>query len=283
MNGHCVKFTLIELLVVIGVVSILAALLLPALQKARESARTITCTNNMRQTALALILYADDYKYAGWHTRNPAAGEDGLGLWAKGLTVYTNILSLPKGRQENILFCPSIEPRGTFWLSADATPNQVQSELTKSYTHPPYVGIPNDIPASDPADSSTASYQGRYWVGKVSYASVDRPAIQILLGEAVVWNTGKQRLALDAYGGDLFNYGGGGGTGTSGQPGYAITPLHGSRSGIAAYDGHVERASISDFNRYYLRSVRRKDAYPLRIFQNCSDASGTIMLPPRNW
>ena len=94
-------FTLIELLVVIAIIAILAAMLLPALQKARETAKLSTCVNNMGSLAKALQYYADDQKdYYPPYWNNPAAMSSGstawwAGAWSKAPAGYQSGLLAP--------------------------------------------------------------------------------------------------------------------------------------------------------------------------------------------
>src|SRR5580658_816138 len=82
-------FTLIELLVVISIISVLIGMLLPAVQKAREAAARISCTNNLKQIGLAMHNYAFDFERFP-----PSRQAEGLATWA--------VLILPYLEQSNL-------------------------------------------------------------------------------------------------------------------------------------------------------------------------------------
>jgi prepilin-type processing-associated H-X9-DG protein/prepilin-type N-terminal cleavage/methylation domain-containing protein len=85
-------FTLLELLVVIAILAALAALLLPALARARGTARAVQCTSNLRQVGLALAMYVGEEKIYPLATSG-----GGLGSWQRALKT---------GASSNVFFCP---------------------------------------------------------------------------------------------------------------------------------------------------------------------------------
>lgn len=108
-------FTLVELLVVVGIIALLIAVLLPALNKARAAAQSVACMSNLRQVGIAQLGYAKDY--GGWSTPLYDRFPTLVGITTfKKLLFDGKYLPTPKPGGPSVLLCPTQKPQT--WPSA---------------------------------------------------------------------------------------------------------------------------------------------------------------------
>ncbi|RMD75799.1 MAG: type II secretion system protein [Lentisphaerae bacterium] len=124
-------FSLIELLVVLALIAILMTLLLPMLNKARESARTLMCRNNARQVGMIALLFAEDFKYFFCFMGNHKRDWDGAGasdlrvenFWP-GFLMHRGYLT-----DLNILDCPTAPGKPSWDGSVDTKNSALDTDI----------------------------------------------------------------------------------------------------------------------------------------------------------
>jgi prepilin-type N-terminal cleavage/methylation domain-containing protein len=144
VNRSRVGFTLVELLVVIAIIGVLVGLLLPAVQAAREAARRMSCTNNLRQLGLALHNYHDAFRSfpSGWMPTSTPDVDNGFGeRWGWTVFVLPHLeqsplyeqLNVSNGRQPIPL---ANDPRAQTVLGILICPSDPAEAINESYPDP---------------------------------------------------------------------------------------------------------------------------------------------------
>jgi len=225
-------FTLIELLVVIAIIAILAAMLLPALSKAREKARQAVCMSNLKQIGNGLAMYFQDFDGFGPPAKDYTRPPDGAAWiadseWYYALIPYMGGVGAVRGK--GIYYCPSFSEKNRLYTCSSGPYNGLEFYAKYGINH--YVVGYGD-----------GSRGGAYAPSPSDPKCFEHPSDDVLVGEsthAYFGHTGSN------YGGTYVHHNGG--------------------ANFLALDGHVEWTRQENFqvrwckapgtyeNNYYCR------------------------------
>ena len=238
-------FTLIELLVVIAIIAILAAILFPVFARARENARRSSCQSNLKQIALGIKQYTQDYDEKFPYAANTVPGRTPITLasgpsgpgpigWADGIQPYV--------KSTQLLQCPS-----------DETEQQTADPNKAGYSD---YSINRELSNQNFATSisSPGTPKPEYGNGGISEAGVERSSLTVMITEgegkgsgssaAYHFNGSQPGLSSNIYSSELPTVGGLLNNGLIGSSNIFNRHLDGTN--FAFVDGHVKWYRISD-------------------------------------
>jgi prepilin-type N-terminal cleavage/methylation domain-containing protein len=234
-------FTLVELLVVIAIIAILAALLLPALQKAKAKALQTACISNQRQVGLALQMFLDDH-----HDQLPPGGTSSLFLTE--LPIYAEGGEFDRHLGYHLAPYVPLPPADTLVGKT----NLIHIMICPGYVH----GLPGNTEAHyDPTtDNYTHAYcftLSRYvlkppWGLPFGWAAAGNPSMK--LAEIAAIKSLSEAWAMADL--DWEAPGSAPSLGTDRTPYVAKTPVHGSTRTALYFDMHVGKINNKDWVKW---------------------------------